>query len=60
MRKDNRIPWILPYQKRKKVSRKYRDTEKRIKEAKSESRWSDVIRLKYILRNIWWGIKRYK
>lgn len=59
-RKDNRVPWILPYRIRKSVSRKFRDTERRIKQCREAGDWNCVKRLKYILRNVWWGIKRYK
>lgn len=60
MRKDRRSPWILPWNQRHKVSKKYRETEKQIKQCQQDNDWRCVKRLKYILRNVWWGIKRYK
>ncbi len=59
-RKERKSPWILPYRLRKSVSKKFRDTEKKIKQCKAIGNWDCVKRLKYILRNAWWGIKRYK
>lgn len=60
MRQDRRSPWILPFSQRHKVSRKYKDTEKQIKQCKLNKDWECVKRLKYLLRQAWWGIKRYK
>ena len=58
---NSRTPkWILPWSKRQLVSKKYRDTENKIKECKLNGDWACVKRLKYILRNVWWGIKRYR
>tara|TARA_B100001093_G_C26858931_1_gene1028885 strand:+ start:9192 stop:9377 length:186 start_codon:yes stop_codon:yes gene_type:complete len=59
-RKDRKPWWILEYSKRKNVSRKYRSTEKEISQQKLLGNWKKVKRLKYLLRNVWWGIKRYK
>ena len=53
-------PYIVPYKKRKKFCRKVRDTERKMQELKNEGRWKDASRLGYILRNAWWGYKRYK
>lgn len=59
-RQERREPWKLPYQKRKSVSKKFKDTEIEIQKAKQSQNWTKVKRLKYILRKVWWGIKRYK
>ncbi len=53
-------PYIVSYNKRKKFRRKVRDTERRIQELKEEGRWNDVAHWGYILRNAWWGYKKYK
>ena len=60
MRKDNRCPWILPYEKRKLTSKKFRDTEKEIKTLKQEGKWYEAGKLSSLLRRAWWGVKRYK
>lgn len=60
MRKCNKPWWILDYNKRKNVSGKYRATEKEILEKKLSGDWSEVKRLKSLIRKVWWGIKRYK
>lgn len=59
-RQDRRCPWILPWSKRHKVSKKYKSLEEQIKKCKQSGDWKCVKRLKYLLRNVWWGIKRYK
>lgn len=59
-RKDRREPWKLPWAIRKKVSKKFKDTEKKIKELSQAGEWHKVIKLKSFLRRCWWGIKRYK
>ena len=59
-RQDRRPSWILPLSKRYKVSKKYKDTVKQIKECQLINNWRCVRRLKYLLRHAWWGIKRYK
>jgi hypothetical protein len=40
--------------------KKFKDTEIEIQKAKQSQDWTKVKRLKYILRKVWWGIKRYK
>jgi hypothetical protein len=55
-----REPWKLPYDKRKKVSKKFKNAEKEAQQAKQEGRWYDYSKIKLKLRKIWWGIKRYK
>jgi len=60
MRKDNKPWWILSYRQRKFLSRKFKKTESQIQEAKDEEDWLEVIRLKSLLRRVWWGVKRYK
>lgn len=52
--------YIIPYFNRRKFCRKVRDTEKEKRKSKLEGRWADVSRLGYVLRNAWWGYKRYK
>tara|TARA_Y100000004_G_scaffold44914_1_gene49340 strand:+ start:3727 stop:3900 length:174 start_codon:yes stop_codon:yes gene_type:complete len=54
------VPWILRYKERKLRSAKIRKTEAEIQSAKDSGDWSLVIRLKYLLRNSWWGYKRIK
>ena len=53
-------PYIVSHNKRKNFSRKIRDTEKEVTICKKKGLWSRVSRLMYILRNAWWGYKRYK
>lgn len=53
-------PYILSHTKRRKVCRKVRDTEKEVIECKRKGLWSRVSHLMYVLRNAWWGYKRYK
>ena len=53
-------PYIVPYKNRKNFRRKVRDTERQIQNLKQKGKWKDVARLGYILRNAWWGYKRYK
>jgi hypothetical protein len=53
-------PHIVPYNKRKKFCRKVRDAEKKIQKLKDEGDWESASRLGYVLRNVWWGYKRYK
>lgn len=59
-RQDRSVPWILPWSKRRSVSKKFKDTEKEIKQCRLDGDWKRVKRLRYLLRNVWWGIKRYK
>lgn len=59
-RRDTRMPWILPYVDRAKVSRKYRDTVKQINNCRLAGEWEFVKMLKRKLRRVWWGTKRYK
>ena len=54
-----RPSYIPPYSRRKDFSRKIRDTEKQINELKNKNEWTEVSRLCYLLRNSWWGYKRY-
>ena len=53
-------PYIVPYENRKYFSRKVRDTEKEVHQLKEEGKWKEASHLQYILRNSWWGYKRYK
>lgn len=52
-------PWIVPYENRKKFSRKVRDTEKEAQRLKEEGNWEAESHLRWVLRNTWWGYKRY-
>jgi len=52
-------PYIVPYKNRKNLCRKVRDTEKEIQRLKDEGEWKEASRLRYVLRNAWWGYKRY-
>ena len=53
-------PYIVPYKNRKNFCRKVRETEEQIKCLKAEGNWKEAIRLEWVLRNAWWGYKRYK
>lgn len=52
--------WILPYSKRKKISRKLSDTLKEIRQSRTEGNWNKVKTLSRLIRRVWWGIKRYR
>ena len=54
-----RPSYIPPYETRKKFTRKIRNTINKIQLKKKENCWNDVSRLQWILRNAWWGYKRY-
>ena len=60
MRSGRSVPWILKYRQRKFRSRKIIKTENKIQEAKQKGDWKLVTRLKYLLRNSWWGYKKIK
>ena len=60
MRKDRKPSWILSVNQRKYLSRKFKKVQAEIKECKSIGDWECVCRLSSLLRNAWWGIKRYK
>ena len=53
-------PWVVPYENRKRFCRKVRDAEKEVQSLKAEGEWKKASRLQYVLRNAWWGYKRYK
>lgn len=53
-------PHVVSYEKRKKFCRKVRDTEGEVQRLKDEGDWDSVSRLQWVLRNAWWGYKRYK
>jgi hypothetical protein len=59
MSKIKLAPWIVPYKNRKKFCRKVRDTEKEIQSLKDEGKWREASHLHWVLRNAWWGYKRY-
>lgn len=53
-------PWIVyPYNSRR-LTRKIDDALKEIRSAKADGDWIKASRLQWILRNAWWGFKRYK
>ena len=54
-----RPKYIPSFSKRKNFCRKIRQTEKEIENLKKEEKWRDVAHLEYVLRNAWWGYKRY-
>ena len=57
---DIKLPsYIVKYKNRKKFCRKVRDTEKEVQRLKNDSKWKEAARLQFILRNAWWGYKRY-
>lgn len=58
-RQDKRPSWILRYRDRPYVSKKYKDTEKQIDQCKHDGDWDCVKKLKRLLRNAWWGVRRY-
>ena len=55
----SRPSYIPSWSSRKKFHRKIRDIEKQIIEAKTNGDWTKVSGLNYILRNSWWGYKKY-
>lgn len=59
-RNDRKVPWILSYRQRFLRSKKLRDTEKEIKQARHDQDWGKVTKLGRLIRRVWWGIKRYK
>lgn len=59
-RKERREPWKLPYAIRKHVSYKFRTVERQISKCKLAGDWACVKKLRALLRNAWWGVKRYK
>ena len=52
-------PYTVPYSTRKTFCRKVRDAEKEMQKLKDEGKWAEVAKLGYVLRNSWWGYKRY-
>jgi hypothetical protein len=50
---------IPPYSRRRDFCRKVRSTEAEVETLKAQGRWGEVSRLKRVLRNAWWGYKRY-
>jgi len=57
---DIKMPsYVVSYEKRKKFPRKIRDIEKEITLLKSQGKWTEVAQKQYVLRNSWWGYKRY-
>ncbi len=52
-------PYVVPYTNRKKFCRKIRDTEKEIQHLKDDHDWKASSHLQWVLRNAWWGYKRY-
>ena len=61
MKKETKLPpYIVPYSNRKTFCRKIRDSEKKVQELKNENKWKEAANLQWVLRNSWWGYKRYK
>ena len=52
-RTEKREPWKLSYNQRKKVSRKFKNTEEEALQAKQEGRWYDYAKIKLKLRKVW-------
>lgn len=59
-RKERRPPWLLAWNQRPLRTRKIKKTENQIEKAKKEGNWSEAIKLKNLLRKVWWGYKRIK
>ncbi len=55
-----RPKYVPPFSRRKDFCGKIKQTEKEIKNLKKEGKWRDVSHLGYVLRNAWWGYKRYQ
>jgi len=53
-------PYIVPYSNRKRFSRKVRDVEEEKRRLEGEGKWLEAAHLGYVLRNAWWGYKKYK
>ena len=53
-------PYLMPYNNRKKFCRKVRDAEKEVQILKDKGNWRETSHLLWVLRNAWWGYKRYK
>lgn len=54
-----RPAYIPPFSERKNFCSKIRSTEKEIYSAKDKGEWRKVSYLRWVLRNAWWGYKRY-
>ena len=54
-----RSSYIPPFSRRKDFCGKVREAERKIKELKLEGSWVKVSRLMWVLRNAWWGYRRY-
>ena len=52
-------PYIVPYENRKKFCRGVRDAEKKVLQLKGRGDWVEARHLQWVLRNAWWGYKRY-
>lgn len=59
-RKDRKLPWLLTWRQRSLRTRKMKRTEEEILTAKKEGNWTKAIKLKHLLRKVWWGYKRIK
>ena len=59
-RKDIKPWWILTFNQRKFLSRKFKKTQAEIQNCKDNGDWDCVMHLQSLLRRVWWGIKRYK
>ena len=54
-----RPKYIPPYSRRKDFCQKVRETEREVSALKIRGDWAGVSRLRWVLRNAWWGYKRY-
>jgi len=59
MEDGKRPSYTPPYSRRKDFCRKVRNVEKEIQEFKDEGNWREASHLQWVLRNSWWGYKRY-
>ena len=60
MSKTKLPPYTVPYKNRKNFCRKVRDTEKEVQKLRDQGDWEEASNLQWVLRNAWWGYKRYK
>lgn len=59
-RNGQRPCYTPPFSRRKDFCRKVRETEKQIQRCKDEGAWKKASHLQWVLRNVWWGYKRYQ
>jgi hypothetical protein len=54
-----RPSYIPPHSRRKDFPRKIKEIEKKKLNLRSQGKWKEASRLGFVLRNAWWGYKRY-